>query len=298
VALLTTPDDKPLMVSEATIITSGLDASTPVAPLPFAPAVRVSVRTGSNVQFHHHYALERWLTRIWIDGYLKLAGKLCADGLKLHGEFHSRRGELVFPNAALTLHRGQATIERIPGERPLTVRVDAEAGGRVGDYRVSLKPNGQIYPSMGPEFELNADVIPFLADEYVLALLGGPVVTPSAAGRSEFADLLAIPGRGQNGGAELTRVTLRPSDSGLGMKELALDAGFSGPVRLRLGEQLFHPRLFVTYVSALSGPAQSSTFRVTYELTPLYRTDLMLRAGWSVDELERSQWELQAFTRF
>jgi hypothetical protein len=309
VALLATPDGEPLVISHARIGLPRLDESTTAPPLPLVPAVRVRARTGEDVRFR--YGAEHRPTEIWIDpgepgsgrgapGYLDLDLEvpLSVDGLELDGEFSSSHGQLAFPNGTLALRRGRAWIRRDRGEVP-RVLISAEAAGRVGDYQVSLKPSGQIYPFVAPEeasvgtplFAPNADAIPFLETEYILALLGGPVVAPSAGGRGGFADLLAIPGRGQNGGAELTGFMLPSFGTALGMQEFALDVGFGGPVRLRLGERLFR-RLLVTYVSALSGPAQSSTFRVTYEVTPL------LSMGWSADELERSQWEVQAFMRF
>jgi hypothetical protein len=75
------------------------------------------------------------------------------------------------------------------------------------------------------------------------------------------------------------------------MQELSLDLALEGQVQLRLGQRLFE-RMVVSYVSTLSGPAESRTLRFNYEVTPLWSL------GWAVNELDQGRWEVQALVPF
>ena len=77
----------------------------------------------------------------------------------------------------------------------------------------------------------------------------------------------------------------------MGRHDVSLDVALQGQVRLRLGERIFR-RFLVSYVSPISGPEGTRMVRVTYEVTPRWSL------GWSVDELDHTRWEAQAFLPF
>ena len=206
----------------------------------------------------------------------------------------------MFPNGALTLRRGEATIQREVGEKATRISIEAEADGRIGDYYVSINPEGQIYPpasSYGPSgnlipspFRWNARSLPHLDEGYVLALLVGPVAAPARGGTQDLGALLRGPGESSVPG-EITSIMLPSLGGALGLHEFSVDLAFRKPVRLRVGERLFS-RVTVSYASALSGPVESRSLRVDYEVTP------RLTVGWSRDESERALWEVQSFVPF
>jgi hypothetical protein len=305
--LLATPEGEPLVVSQAEIGVPKVSKPGTPMDLPFTPLVQVRVRVGEDVRFR--YGAERRPTEVKIDagepgqgrgapGYVDLSGELSLHGLQADAELHSSEGQLAFPNGTLTLRRGTMWIRRVPG-RPPRVTISGEADGRIGEYSVSLRPVGQIYPFaevteggiMVPLLSLNAVTIPHLDEAYVMALLVGPVVAPTSGRTNDLAALLAVPGTGGDSGAEITGVTLPQFGNPLGIQEMALDVGTSGVVRLRLGEELFR-RVRVVYVSALTGPTASESFRVMFEVTPL------VSVGWSIDEVEQERWEVQSLLAF
>jgi len=306
-ALLTTAPGKPLALSHATL---GMPRHVRLLgreiPL-FAPEVEVRVLVGERVRFR--CGAEGRPTEIKLDpgraipekpasGYLDIGGELSAHGLTLEGQLEAHEGQLAFPNGVLTLRSGRAWVERAPGEPP-HIRVSAEAQGRVGDYYLSLNPTGQLYPladaqhggGESPPLALNAASIPYLEPAFVMALLAGPVVAPTRGGSADFTALLDESARGSAGGGEITGIMIPPLGSALGRHEVSLDVAFQGPTRLRLGERVFE-RFLVSYVSSLGGAKETRTLRVTYEVTPLWSV------GWSVDELDRTRWEAEAFVPF
>ena len=309
-AVLTTVDvesgeHRPLVVSEATFGLPKGELAAPAGGGSFAPEVDVRVLVGEDVWFR--YGAAKRPTEIRVDpgnvpeegeptGYLDLDGKLSAEGLSLDGELESRQGQLAFPNGVLTLREATAWVEREPGKPPV-VTVSAEAGGRVGDYSVSLNPSGQIYPYVsgaemgGMPFALNVDSIPYLEEAYVMALLVGPVVAPTRGARPDIATLLSDPTRGPGGGGEITGILLPTFGAATGMQEFSLDVGLSGQVRLRLGQRIAQ-RIFISYVSALTGTSGSWTLRFNYEITPRWSV------GYGVNELDQGRWEVQAFVPF
>jgi hypothetical protein len=296
-AVLRTPEGDPLVVSDAWVGLPETSSMPRAAALPFAPKVEVTVLVGRNVKFR--YGAPARPTEVDIEparldppeeatGYLRLTGELSPQALDVDARFDTHSGRIVFPNGVLTLRRGTARMVRESGQ--FRVTVSGEAHGRVGDYSVTLSPAGQIYPFDEERFALNAASIPYLEEAYVMALLVGPVVAPSRGGRQDVAALLAEPGRSTGGGGEITGIMIPPFGSTLGMHEVALDVALEGQVRLRIGER--YRRFVVSYVSALSGPVESRTLRINYEITPLWSL------GWSVDELDRGRWEAQAFIPF
>jgi hypothetical protein len=304
-ALLTTPEDEPLVVSHAVLGIPRAGQIPSVGASPFSPKVDVRVLVGEEVRFR--YGPEQRPTEVKFDrgqaepgqsptGYVDLGGQLSAQGLTLNGMVESHEGQLVFPNGILTLRRGSAWIDRAAGEPP-RIRVSAEADGRVGDYYVSLNPSGQIYPLAGggelgsPHLALNAAAIPYLEPAFVMALLAGPVVAPTRGGGRDFTALLGEPGGRAGGGGQVTGIMIPPLGSALGAHDVSLDVALQGQVRLRLGERIFR-RFLVSYVSPISGPEEARMLRVTYEVTPRWSL------GWSVDELDRARWEAQAFLPF
>ena len=309
-AVLTTVDKesgqhRPLVVSEATFGLPKGELAAPAGGGPFAPEVDVRVLVDENVWFR--YGAARRPTEIRIDpgnvpeegeptGYLDLGGKLSAAGLSLDGEFESSKGQLAFPNGVLTLRQATAWVEREPGKPPV-VTVSAEAGGRVGDYSVSMSPSGQIYPYVsrtemgGAPLALNVNSLPYLEEAYVMALLVGPVVAPTRGGRADIETLLSDPTRGSGGGGEITGILLPTFGGATGMQEMSLDVGLSGLVRLRLGQRIAQ-RIVISYVSALTGASESRTLRFNYEITPRWSV------GYGVNELNQGRWEAQAFIPF
>ncbi len=298
-AILKTKPGSPLKVSDGQveIPQTPLAAPTP-APL-IAPRIDVRVLVGEKVWFRQ--GAPRRPTQIKIapgdepaegepSGYLDLKGKLTAEELLLKGEFESTEGQLAFPNGVLTLRRATAWVERERGKQPV-VTISAEADGRVGDYYVSLTPTGQIYPYGTEPLSLNLDAIPYLEPAYVMALLVGPVVAPTRGERPDITTLLADPSRYGNSGGEITGIRLPPFGSALGMQEFSLDVALEGQVRLRVGQRIFE-RMVISYVSTLSGPAETRTLRLNYEVTPLWYV------GWGVNELDQGRWEVEAFMPF
>jgi hypothetical protein len=296
----------PLVISDGTATLEHLPVAQSGFGGLFAPELDVRLAVGDNVWFQRG-SVQR-LTRIRVEpariaedgtprGYLDIGGTMTGPGVTLAGEFESKEGQLAFPNGVLALGSGVARVTREPGKQPV-VTVNAEAEGRVGDYLVSLRPSGQIYPSETtgpagtiPPLALNLSSLPSLEEAYVLALLQGPIVAPSLGARSDITSLLTEPTGGGGGGGQITGVRLPAFGNSLGMQELSLDVALAGPVRLRLGQRLLK-RLVVSYVSTLTGPVESRTLRFSYEVTPRYSV------GYGVNELDQGRWELQAFLPF
>lgn len=298
-AVVKTPRGEPLVFSEALLGLPEARGMPTAEALPFAPEVDVTVLVGRDVRFQ--YGAGARATRIEIQpgrpptegeegtGYVHLKGRLSPEALKVDGKFDMEEGQIAFPNGVLELERGTARVLREAGQ--FRIMVSAAANGRVGDYTVTLRPSGQIYPFDEKQFDLNAASIPYLDEAYVMTLLVGPVVAPSRGGRQDIAALLAEPGRSSGVGGQVTGILFPPFGSALGMQEVALDVALEGQVRLRIGER-FLERFVVSYVSALSGPSESRTLRINYEITPLWSM------GWSVNERDRGRWEVQAFVPF
>jgi len=310
-ALLTTlagkpPTHQPLVISDGTVtLEQFLVAKSRLGGL-FAPELDVRLVIGDNVWFQRG-SVQR-PTRIRVEsartgddgalrGYLDIGGTMTAPGVTLAGEFESHEGQLAFPNGILTLRNGVARVTRSAGSTPV-VTVSAEAEGRVGDYLVSLRPSGQIYPAetgeggrSAPGLALNLVSLPEMDEVYVLALLKGPIVAPSLGARSDITSLLADPSGGGGAGGQIAGIRLPAFGNSLGMQELSLDVALAGPVRLRLGQRILK-RLVVSYGSTLSGPVESRTLRFSYEVTPRYSL------GYGVNELDQGRWEANAFIPF
>ena len=300
-ALLRTLDDASLVVSHATLGVPQMGEVPSVGTFPFAPRVDVWLQVGQEVRFQ--FGAEQRPTEILFEpggtrtreggsGYLHIGGRLSAEGLRVDGEVASEEGRLVFPNGVLSLRQGTAWIARESSQWRITV--SAQADGRVGDYKVSLRPTGQIYPFDSRLLALNASSIPYLEEAFIKALLVGPVLAPSRGGRQDIAALLSVPGSGDtgSGGGEVTGIVIPPFGGALGMQEVALDVALEGAVRLRLGQEIFR-RVFVTYVSPISGPEGTRSLGVTYEIKPP-----LWSVGWSVNERDQARWEVQAFVPF
>lgn len=310
--ILRTPEQHPVVVSDAELSLSTVGKRPPwrLAPL-FSPDLRVRIAAGDNVWLRHGSRDRPTAVHVepagpsrFIEGtetgYLDIGGALALDKLTLDGRFESQRGVLAFPNALLTLRRGEMSIERRPEDPAPRISLRAEADGRAGDYYVFLNPEGQIYPPASDQdplsktasapFRWNARSIPHLEEGYILALLGGPVAAPAARGGQDLASLLRGPGNG-SGSGELTGIILPSLGGALGVREFSFDLAVGKPIRLRVGEKLFS-RVTVSYVSALGDPTSARTVRIDYEIKP------RLAVGWSVDESERTLWEIQSFVPF
>ncbi len=315
---LGTPDGQPMVLSQAEISLPLAKGRPPwQSTLPFSPDLRVRVVTGEGVWVRRG-ARDR-PTQIQVDparhvpgveagasepeastGYLDIGGALRPGAVTLDGRFESTRGVLVFPNGVLTLRRGTASIQQKAGEKTPRVSVQAEANGRVGDYYVSVNPEGQVYPPassydgtgelVSSPFRWNANSLPHLEEGYILALLGGSVAEPTAGGGQDLSSLLAGPGGEQTPG-QITGFVLPSLGGAFGVQEFSLDLALKKPVRLRIGERLFS-RVTVSYVSELGDPAGSRTLRINYDVKP------RVAIGWSVDESERTLWEIQSFVPF
>jgi hypothetical protein len=291
------PRDEPLVVSNTEMGIPKAEFGGPPSPMHLAPAVRVRVLVGHDVWFRYG---ARRATEIKVEpgrvpeegrptGYLDIGGRASAEGLTLVGEFRSKEGVLAFPNGTLTLQEATAWLNRQAGGLPV-VTVDAQASGRVGDYYVSLHPSGQVFPYNAELLQLNATSVPPLETGFVLALLGGTVVTPSATSQSDLAQLLRDPTRAQGQEGQITGVMVPAFSSGAG-SEVGFDVGVSGQVRVRLAQKLTD-RLMLSYSDSLTGPRGSYALGVTYQITHLWSV------GRSVDELEQGRWEVQAFIPF
>ena len=310
-AVLTTeggepPVQRPLVISDGTVSLEQMQGAKSNLALPFPPELKVLLAVGDNVWFQR--GSQQRPTRIRIEparttedgalrGYLEIGGTMTAQGVDLAGEFESREGQLVFPNGVLALRHGVARVTRSSGFTPV-VTVSAEAEGRVGEYLVSLRPSGQIYPSetgeagrSAPGLALNLVSLPEMEEAYVLALLKGPIVAPSLGARSDITSLLAEPTGAGRGSGQITGIRVPAFGNSLGMQELSLDVALTGPVRLRLGQRILKG-LVVSYASTLSGPVESRTLRFSYEVTPRYSL------GYGVNELDQGRWEANAFIPF
>ena len=316
---LRTPPGQPIVVSQAELSLPTGQAREPWAlALPFSPDLQVRVVTGEGVWLRHgspsrptavevEPATASAVTDAGLSGpgngksgYLDIGGTLSPSGVTLDGRFTSHRGVLVFPNGALTLRQGEARIQKEPADKVPRVSLQAEADGRVGDYHVYLNPEGQVYPPASGQdatvrlvsapFRWNAHSLPHLDEGYVLALLGGPVAVPTGGGGQDLTSLLGGPGGGASGG-ELTGIMLPSLGGALGVHEFSVDLALGKPARLRIGERLFS-RVTVSYMSAISDPSGSRSLRIDYEVRP------RVAVGWSVDETERTVWELQSFVLF
>jgi hypothetical protein len=296
------PAQRPLVISDAIVSLQQPEGFRSNLGGLFAPKLDVRLEVGSNVWLRR--GSDQRPTKILFDptrtapdgtrsGYLDIGGIMTGQGVTLDGEFESRQGQLAFPNGVLTLQRATAWVTRAAGQKPV-VTVSAEAEGRVGDYLVSLNPVGQIYPPQ-PRGEsalaLNLESLPRLESAYVMALLAGPVVAPSRGGQPDLATMLAEPALANGGGGEITGIRVPAFGNSLGMQELSLDVALAGSVRLRMGQRVLK-RLVVSYVSTLSGPVESRTLKLNYEVTPRYAI------GYGVNELDQGRWEANAFIPF
>jgi hypothetical protein len=296
------PAQRPLVISDAAVSLQQPEGFRSNLGGLFAPRLNVQLAVGSNVWLRR--GSEQRPTKILFDpartapdgtrsGYLDIGGIMTGQGVTLDGEFESRQGQLAFPNGVLTLQRATAWVTRVAGQKPV-VTVSAEAEGWVGDYLVSLRPVGQIYPpqSRGESaLALNLESLPRLESAYVMALLEGPVVAPSRGGQPDLATMLAEPTLANGGGGEITGIRLPPFGNSLGMQEFSLDVALAGPVKLRMGQRILK-RLVVSYVGTLSGPVESRTLKLNYEVTPRYAI------GYGVNELDQGRWEANAFIPF
>lgn len=294
-ALLKTREGRPLVLSEPTLSVAKLGSLAKPGRAFAGPQADVTVRIGSPMlpAADRPEAADAPTTAVVDLGILKVSGPaagrlaiggdLSADGYTLAGTVKFRDGQAAFPNAVLTLRHAAVEIRRDKGRLPEVRISDAEAAGRVGEYNITLRPAGRIYPIEEKEsaerltpLPLNAATIPYLDPAIAVALLWGPVVTPS---------------RGGGGTGEITGVML-PTLGGSGAPELSLDVAVQGPVQMRLGERIFS-RVLITYASPISGPRGARSLGITYEVIPP-----LMSVGWSVDELDRTRWELRAFRSF
>ena len=265
----------PLVMSAGNI---GVPPSTasfaPANPLPFAPKLAVRVVAGNDLWFRYKPVDALLQPSNPADAqpasYVDIGGKLTVPEVTVYGEVRSRKGELSFPNARLELTSGRARLERNPNQ-PMRVRIlEAEATGTVGDYQIVLSPTGQVYPAAcyDPEcvpLDLGIRTTPYLDPAYALALLVGPVVAPTVRAGPDALSVLSAVQRPTPGAGALTGFML-PS---LGSSIFGLDYAFEGPLRLRVRERLFG-RVFVTYLSPLTGSATTRRLSLNYQVTPRY----------------------------
>ncbi|MFB3882652.1 MAG: translocation/assembly module TamB domain-containing protein [Armatimonadota bacterium] len=304
------PTQHPLTISDATVTFEQPERFRSTTGNLFAPRLDVQLQVGSNVWVRRGGGQRptailvdpaRAAAGVLTSGYLNIGGIMTGEGVTLEGEFESHQGQLGFPNGLLALRRATAWVTRAAvgdqgraAGQPPVVTVSAEAEGRVGDYLVSFSPVGQVYPPQ-PRGEsalaLNLESLPRLESAYVLALLSGPVVAPSRGGQPDLATMLAEPTSANGGGGEITGIRLPAFGNPLGMQEFSLDLALSGPVKLRVGQRLLK-RLVISYVGTLSGPVESRTLKLNYEVTPRYAI------GYGVNELDQGRWEVNAFVPF
>jgi hypothetical protein len=204
----------------------------------------------------------------------------------------TREGELAFPNAKLEVLSGRARVDR-ESDQPLRVRiVEAEAVGRAGDYQIVLNPSGQVYPAAcyDPEcipLDLGIRTVPYLDPAYALALLVGPVVAPTMGAGLDTLSVLKATRRPMPTTGALTGFLL----PGLGTPNVSLQFSFEGPLSLRLQERLFG-KVYVQYVSPLTGPAETRRVGITYQATPRYSI------GFSTDALNNTRYQAQYYWTF
>ena len=297
---LEAPASQPIILSDSTFgVPEHMPTIRAAESFPFHPDVEVWVAVGSNVWFR--YGSPQRPTQFLIAparfdggkptmGYLEIDGRLAPRDLTLDGAIATAQGQLAFPNGILTVTRGTAYIERQMGQG-MTIDIAAEAHGRVGDYAVTLNPSGRVYPPGGPPLELNAMSYPYLDEVFLMALLAGPMVSPTlGAERSGVGQLLSQPGRASGAPGEITGAMV-PFGSALGIQHVSLDLSIQGPVRLRLTEPLFGS-FVVSYTSLLTGPSQKQAVRINYQIGPTWTI------GYGVNELERSRWDVAAFFPF
>jgi hypothetical protein len=306
-AALTTREESPVVVSDLSLAVPRLGSLIVPGAGGVGPNVDLEVQVGTPGEG------PRRPTQIAVDlgllsvrgpasGKVAVGGEFSAEGYTLDGAVEARDAEVAFPNAVLTLSRGTVRVTRERGH-DLEVRLsDAEAVGRVGDYNMTLRPAGRVYPfeedvsaegegaERMPPLPLNATTIPYLDPTIAVALLWGPVVAPSRGGGRGEEGLIQEPGSGGRGTGEITGLML-PTLGGAGTPELSFDVALQGPVQMRVGRRF--RRVIVTYVSPVSGPEASRSLGVTYEVIPP-----LVSIGWSVDERDRKRWELRGFQSF
>jgi len=315
-ALLKTHEGDPVVVSELTVVVPKLGSLMGPDRVVLGPKVEIEVLVGEAEQGGQGPDGDRELpTDVVVDlgllevsgpasGRLQLGGELSAESYELNGAVEAVDARVAFPNAVLTLRRGTVEVRRERGRELEVMITNAEAVGRVGDYHITLRPAGRVYPmeetGVGegedaerlPPMPLHATTIPYLDPAIAVALLWGPVVTPTRGGGMSSEGLIQEPAAGGRGTGEITGMMLPTLGGGSGAPGLSLDVSLQGPVRMKLGERLFS-RVLVTYSSPVSGPEGTRSLGVTYEvISPL------LSIGWSVDERDRTRWEVRGFRSF
>jgi autotransporter translocation and assembly factor TamB len=307
-AMLKTREESPLVASDLSLVVPKLGSLIVPGGGGVGPSAEVEIQIGTpgaEPLLPTQIAVDLGLLRVKgpATGTVTVGGELSGEGYALDGKVEARDGEVAFPNAVLRLSWGTVLVAR-DRTHGLEIRIsDAEAVGRVGDYNITLRPAGRVYPfeeevsaegggweRMSP-LPLNANTIPYLDPTIAVALLWGPVVAPSRGGGRGGEGLIQEPGSASRGTGEITGLML-PTLGGSGTPELSLDVALQGPVQMRVGERIFS-RLVVTYVSPVSGPQSARSLGVTYEIVPP-----LVSIGWSVDERDWTRWELRGFQSF
>jgi autotransporter translocation and assembly factor TamB len=328
------PESHPIVISQATLhVPRGLPPAK--GGLLFAPALRLRVALGDEVQFEYGSGSRPTQIKVAAGGYLYLGGQPSASGIVLEGEAESRDGTLSFPNGTLTLRRGMARMtlspETVrtetarlatgpdPGKyltarprggwidsdagsrvaRPPRIWISAEADGRIGDYYVSLNPIGQIYPP--PSAVPGARELGYAVNAASIPPLDEPYVLALLAGP------IMAPGMGAES-SDIARLLSFPgAASGPlgGVTGVALPTlGSLSPASPQLSFAVpfqgpvrlrVGERLFRRVMISYLSPLSGIESRA---LTVTYEVTPRWSFGWNFNPIDVIRWEAQAFFPF
>jgi len=200
-------------------------------------------------------------------------------------------GSFSFPAATFRFREGSIDIVA-QAAKPVRATIDADAEARVREYHVYLHVSG---PLTDPR--ISTQSVPYLTGEEILALLTGRDIspltatgmTPQQALEGEFRTLLT---------AGLRQTVLTPIErelaASIGLSELTFTFGTQDqPVVVRAGTYLSE-RIYLQHIRSLGGAVESSLIRGAYRIY----SNPPIWLGYSIDELQRRQWELETHFRF
>jgi hypothetical protein len=252
-------------------------------PQPFSPAVNVAV-TIKNVTFASPSL------NLTLAGQGTLGGHLGYEPLALNLRLTSHQGRLALPAANADVKSVTVTVVKA-AEGPLQASASVSAQAHVGRYRVDLSGNGQVFPTS--TLNIRAESTPPLTQIQVTALLLGFQPSFTEFGTTQSESIL-----GQQISRSLYTSPLPLASLGIssalsrliGLSELSF-AYSPLATQVAIGKRISN-KIYIYYLSAVTGAVQSNLTRLTYDLTP------HVAVGFSVNELQQWRYEIQTYRTF
>lgn len=244
----------------------------------FSPALDVKVQVKD-------LNVSTTMARFQFAGEGTIGGHLGYEPLAVNLALHSKQGKIQFPVAVADVKNLEVAVTKAP-EESLVARGKLDATSRVGRYRVTLTGGGSLYPESN--LKITANTSPPTSEQQATALLlgfppgllGTQGLTPEEAVGSRVAQSLAT-NVTSLAAAGFTAPLLRA----MGLNELSFAISPLSS-QLTLGKR-FADRIYLYYLSSLSGTHRSSLIRTTVDVTP------NISIGVSINELQQKRLEIE-----